>query len=403
MDETKINELLKIRGARRAADGVLIDFDDGATFHLTESIALPVGLEPHELFFAYFCSLKEILRLRELRTGHDYLLRLRANAIANSPRAQRVFSKRQREYKNTGRPWSLTHYYHLMDRYHKEYIQLMPRSERKIVKSLPSGMALIAEANAICVRSFLGPVVMVSEGLEHFYYFMTIACYGNQLGVPFIDRMCALAIAVRIMNGAEALDFDLDPRGALPTATERATRSLVAAQMQFTYGHEYAHFLRNHLPSPFIEGTSTPPPGATYDPEAIATFEHEMEYEADLFAVRHIAHHGDVKERVARGAISVLVFLAFIEECATLHSVDKLRVYKTHPKSSERLKRLWQSLGKSSGVSEKEMNGCVATGEQLQDIFGRFIEGQQPDLLTLYGSAYLPSFAGRPKRDRFDY
>jgi len=209
MDEEIANHLLAVPGAKRAACGVILPVGDGECLHIRSVIngREREGLSDDEADLLEFCSRTEILRLRELRGPHDYLLRLRANAIAESPRARRVMIARRKNFENSRRPWALSHYYHSRDYHHKSYITLLARTNAKRLKSVPAGLAFIQEANAVCIRSLAGDVVVASESLEHFYYFMSIAFYGDGLDIPLIDRADALLIAIRIMNGAEALDL----------------------------------------------------------------------------------------------------------------------------------------------------------------------------------------------------
>lgn len=397
----QVESLLEIPGTRRAADGVIVPFGDDAIFHITDFFTPPEELRSEEYFFLGFCSVKEILRLRNLRSSHDYLLRLRANAIADSPRAQRVFSLRRRNYEQNGREWSLAHYYHSMDRFHKSYCQLLSGRNRKLLKQLPTGMALIQEANAVCLRSLVGDVVVVSESLWHFYYFMTIAFYGGNFSIRIQDQVVALLIAVRIMNGSEALDFDLDPRCVLPPAVDREIRRLVDAQMMFTFGHEYAHFLRGHLSSPDEISASAPP--RTYEASDISIFEQEQEFEADYYSVKNIENDSQARARVAVGGFSVLTYLSLLESCAKKIGATQYTVLSTHPSSIDRVWSLFRLLGKNTPLSQGDVAGFISVAEQLKSGLDHMISVGREDLLEFYGSIYLPGFISKIKRDRIDF
>jgi hypothetical protein len=156
MDEIQIKELLtKIPGAKRAANGVIIPGEDGTFWYGVKILKKEEmnGLTEEETFFVGFCAKSEIIRLRSLKNAHDYLLRIRAYAIVDKMRAYRVMLARKQKYTANGKPWSLSNYYHSKDYYHKSYIdRLFPRDSKR-VKKLPSGLAFIQEANAICMRS----------------------------------------------------------------------------------------------------------------------------------------------------------------------------------------------------------------------------------------------------------
>jgi len=118
MDEEEVERLLKaFPGSKRAAQGVLIDLPGGNVFHVygrTQKKELE-GLTAQEQMLMPFCAKSETLRLRNLRSPYDYLLRVRAEAIADSPRMVRVMAKRRRLFEATGKAWALTHYYHFAD------------------------------------------------------------------------------------------------------------------------------------------------------------------------------------------------------------------------------------------------------------------------------------------------
>jgi hypothetical protein len=402
MNESRMMDaFLSVRGAKRAADGWIIPLENGDVYHVFDVHDSKEfeGLTNDEHFFIAFCTRNEILRLRELRGPYDYLLRLRANAIVDSPRAVRVMSARKKAFENDGRAWSLTHYYHSKDNYHKSYMKSLNKSHAKIIKKIPSGLAFIAEVNALCIRSIAGDVVVVSESLEYFYYFMTIAFYGNQLGIELADRADALLIAIRIVNGSEAMDFDIDPRGDLGHELERVIGGLVVSQMQFTFGHEFAHLLRGHLPTDLTSSG-----GAIDLPENLKTYNYEMEYEADHFSIKHIEHDGRAFHSIAQGAFSALLYLHFLREIKDLCRLPGLSISATHPDPMDRIFSLHRRLGKKSPVSERTLNNMLTVSADLSGILKHRLEHMgREDILDFYGSVYLPSYTKKPRQDRYDF
>lgn len=406
MNEEMIKRLLGIPGARRAAQGVIIPGPDGGGFHI-RNVFLDKeaeGLSGEEAFFIEFCSKKEVSRLRDgLKGADDYLLRLRARAIANSPRAVRVMLARKKKVESVGRPWSLTQYYHARDYHHKSYINCLTSSNAKRVKGIPSGLAYIREANAMCIRSVAGDVVVASESLEQFYYFMSIAFYGAELAIDLVDRADALLIAIRIMNASEALDFDLDPRGVLPPRIQGRLNQLVSRQMQFTFGHEYAHLLCEHLsPAETLPILSSLKEGKDYLSD-LRIYNHELEFEADLCALTHVEHNRHAFPAVAQGAFSVLAYLHFLEVVQVKLGLKPLTVSVTHPTAKQRIHRLHSKLGPKSPMNEGGLSRMYEFLHEMERILLARIDGQREDLLTLYGSIYLSSYVTKPKRDRYDY
>jgi hypothetical protein len=45
----------------------------------------------------------------------------------------------------------------------------------------------------------------------------------------------------------------------------------------------------------------------------------------------------------------------------------------------------------------------IAVSQQLQEILGKALRRARRDILSFYGSLYLPGFVGKVKRDRIDF
>lgn len=403
-DELVQDILQKFPGSKKAAEGVLLPVE-GGFFHLrgVSTKKESEGLSIEERFFLPFCSKKEIIRLRSINGPHDYLLRLRANAINDSPRAVRVMASRREKHEESGRPWSLSHYYHSKDYHHKSYIELLNKKNRKLVKTVPSGLAYIDEVNALCIKSLAGDVVLVSESLEYFYYFMTIAFYGNNYGIKWIDRVDALIIAVRIIKGSESLDFEIDPRGELPNDTERSIQLLVHRQMQFTFGHEYAHYLCGHIPS--ADTLMNMKSSASFMSE-LALYNHSLEYEADYYALKNIESKKVEFEGVAQGGFSVLIYLHFIEEYSKGFGIKIFSVSDTHPAAKDRVYKLFSNLGNKAPIEESVIDEMFSVAEEMSEVIQsriEYLKDEYDDLLGFYGSIYLPSYRKSKKADRIDF
>jgi len=398
MNEEEIQKLLKAYpGSRRTASGVCIG-DETASFYITGFGQRDDDLTDGEQFFAAFCSKKEIIRLRELKSAHDYLLRFRANAIVDSPRLVRVMSARREKFESGKRSWTLSDYYSTLNSVPKKYIQRLNRKERKIVKSVPYGFAPLAEANALCLKSLVGEVIIVSEALRHFYYFMTICLHGERYGIELADRADAGLIGLRIMVGSEAQDFDIDPRGVLPPRTEAAIRQHVDSMIEFTFGHEYGHLLCNHLPSD--EQTAV----SLHNAE-LRTYQHNQEYEADLHPLRMVSGDRSAQGIMARAAYNVFLYLHLIElltcECSDIPS---LSVSETHPAPLDRLRKLREMLGDRDQPTRHRIGFAIRAVRQMRDILlDRMRVSHRDDVLTFYGSIYMHGLGGKERRDRIDY
>jgi hypothetical protein len=426
ISKERIEELLQsIPGAKRASIGIIFPIDDnnslpisafkkeelegrimgekfGSEFHLRNIYTKDIvaGLLPEEEFYLEFCSFNEIFRIRDLKNSHDYLLRLRANSISDDARAVRLMCQRRETFESKGKKWTLSHYYHQKDFYHKSYISMLHREKSKLLKAIPSGLAHIPDANALCIRSLAGDVVLVSEKLEMFYYFMSIAFYGDHFGLDWTDKKDALIIAVRIITGAETHDFEMDPRCSLPLKAEKGIRGYVNYQMKFTFGHEYSHYLLNHLDEAEVLSRSFGNRGSRS--EDVAIYNHELEYEADYYSLKNIQHNKNEFGGMAHGAFSSLFFLHFIDECLNKLKMKKLSVSSTHPRSSDRIQELHKRLGKTSPINQTIIDEMFEVSDSMLGIID-IAKKQRTDMFRFYGSIHMSNYVTSPPQDRVMY
>jgi hypothetical protein len=396
MDEEQIEQFLKsIPGARRAAKGVILETEDGF-FHATGVLTLDPELRQDEAQFVGFCAKNEILRMRNLRNAHDYLLRFRAMAIADAPRMQRVFTSRREAFERNGRVWSLSAYYDTQNEAPKAYVANLPKRSRHLVKGIPSGFAPVREVNALCLKSILGEIVVVSEALRYFYYFMMVYLHGAHYGMSSDDGLRAGLIGIRTIIGSESLDFDIDFRGALPQPTEGIIQRQVNRMIQFTFGHEYSHFLLNHL--------SDPRSVSDADDQTLKTYSHTHEYEADLQAIKSVSD-GRHRAEVSMAAYNVFLCLHLIELLSDDHpEIPTFSVSNTHPKPLERLRSVREGLGDRNQPERGELGQAIkAVRDKKQFLSDAIKTIDQPDLLSQYGSVHMLGLGGKPGVDRIDF
>lgn len=398
MNEDELKQAMAmIPGSRRAANGIIVQIDSTALY-ITSIRSRDMDLAPEEEIFLTFCSKHEILRLRQIKSPHDYLLRLRAIAIADSPRMVRVMAVRRAKFEKNSRTWSLTGYYHSLNLVPRRYIDSLNRHHRKLCRTVPFGFVPIKEANAICIKSITGDLVVASESLRYFYYFMTIYLHGESYDVEINDRLLAGIIGLRIMIGSEALDFDIDPRGFLSKRTEAALNQHVDAMIEFTFGHEYAHMLLNHIPS------SENLDSSNQDAD-IKIYTDKIEPEADFHAIKFAGNDPNKTALLIHAACDVLLYLHAVELISIEQScVPRFSVSKTHPAPLSRLRTLCESLGSRRQPEPQKLERSINSIHEMSDILLQCIASSDEEgLLTRYGSIYLTGLGGYARRDRIDY
>ena len=403
MTKPSFEEISKIiPDAQKAADGFILS-DGDFRFHVFDAHPkeLTEGLTHSETFYLAFCSRDEILRIRNQKTSTDFLLWLRAEAIVDSARTVRVFRKRAQNMKD----WSLTKYYESRHQLHRYYINEVAKNYRTKIRTLPAGMAFIDEVNAMCIKSAFGNVVAVSEALSYFLFYMNIAFLGESLGIPTSDISAALAISIRIMLGYESLDFDLDPRGNLPSHIHDTIQNYSNFQIYFTFGHEYAHHTLGHLSEAMLTNIKLRDiVHITESNHSIQSFQykHRKEYEADWFAIKNIKGNKDFRSALADSAFLMFIYFDILDHVyqylALSHGVSE-----THPRPLDRLWKLRQKLNKRIGSCPEIIERNISLANSFKNILTSDWLRFHMDELEIYGSYYLPSYKKEILQDRIDF
>jgi hypothetical protein len=111
---------------------------------------------------------------------------------------------------------------------------------------------------------------------------------------------------------------------------------------------------------------------------------------------------------MAYAGMSAMIFVHLLRRLKDTYGLRPLPVSETHPTPLDRIRALHASLGKRSSISTKAIDDMLAISEQLFRAFPYLLKGHEvnrPDLeiLTFYGSIYLPSYTQRIKEDRIDF
>lgn len=403
MSNPNLDEIFnKIPTAQKVADGFILGEGD-YRFHVfdTYSKEQTEGLDNQEFFYLAFCNREEVLKIRNQKSSSDYFLWLRAEAIADSPRAVRVFRKRAKNIKN----WSLTKYYEDNFQYHRDYINKVAKNYKAKITAIPAGMAFIDEVNAMCIKSNFGNVVAVSEALSYFLYYMNIAFLGPLFGIADNDRSSALAIAIRTMLGSESLDFDLDPRGDLPVSIHETIKMYTTYQLIFTFGHEYSHHTLGHLSSAKLSNINMSDiikESASNTSIQCYRYIHRKEYEADWYAIKNIKGNNEFKSALADSAFLMFIYFDILEH---VYEFMSLRVgsSKTHPKPLDRLWKLRRRLNRKVGASREIIESNIEGANLLKNVLVSDWLPFHMDKIEIYGSIYLPSYKKEMLRDRIDF
>lgn len=407
-DKTKAQyELNLVSHRNRVEAAKRLYITDEYILYLQTSFPRSVLSEVKEESGKYYpiCTIDEIKRIERPGTADDHLLRLRADSIMEHPRLIRMFLKR-RELRPKG--WSLTSYY--KTREFDRYISHLPEEKKAICRAIPAGYILSREPHGFCLNTEFGKVVVLSESLKHFLYFMNVFMYAELFELATDDGIAALIIAVRTMLLTETPDFDIDPRGDIPLKAKRYCERVVRTQLQFIIGHEYAHALLGHFDSlakisdaperMFMHGKNSSE--KWYNPRQ------QQEFDADAGSLLQ-ADYSD--EECAHVINAATIFFAQLELYYAVSDYinPPFNPSSTHPSPIDRIWALRKTVSNARNISQEllytdeEVGSIIAFVNDFNELMRKEVLPFSIEMFERYGSHYLPTYRGEPLSDRFDY
>ena len=193
-------------------------------------------------WYAGVCSNSEVERILNMKDGHDYLLKLRAETILENTRLWRYFMHLIRNERSN---WSLERYFEAKN--YIEFKNALKEEDRLRCENVTFGSIYSNEPNGLIFQSPFGICTTFSVSLRYFTMFSNLALLDFEGRVPESISMNGLRIASRLMLDREALDFEMDPRGIIPPDIQKSLMQSYPFQSMFLAGHEYSHYLLGHL------------------------------------------------------------------------------------------------------------------------------------------------------------
>ena len=99
----------------------------------------------------------------------------------------------------------------------------------------------------------------------------------------------------------------------------------------------------------------------------------------------------------------MLLYLHFLHQVKDLCGLKVFSVSNSHPEPKERIFTLYKNLGKKSPLSDGELEELFSISDDLSEILAERLKYVGEDILTFYGSIYLPSYISKKKVDRVDF
>jgi hypothetical protein len=357
-------------------------------------------MEPFEAakyYYGFLCTPEEIERIFSVKTAEDFLLKLRVDAVIDHTRMYRVMMARKRK---GGSDWCFGNHFSK-----REFVNVLDElypADRAICETVSAGFLFNADPNGSCMQTPFGNIIIISESLKYFLYFMNLAFLEFPQEIPQIVRIQALRIAIRTMLQTEALDFELDPRGVIPDDVERILNAATDEQISFVISHEYAHHALGHIKN----STSNQRPllsrfAHETAKEASYTFhnyQQQQELDADIWALSQNQLSDAAKS--TRG-IAAALFFAFLDVYSQVKEqlFPSANSYQTHPDPLSRLNHAFSKLGDIEGF---DLNNLLLQCEEYKIGLQKNVATYSDDYET-YGSIYLGPWRGPVLIDRVHY
>lgn len=350
-------------------------------------------------FYFSLCTSDEVERIKNVSNSADYLLKIRANATIEHIRIHRVLLAAMRR---SGNNWSLSSYFD--DSPFEDYIDDVSEQYKEHLEGISGGFVFCNDPNGRILKTDYGCVITISESLKYFLYYMNLAFLTfDDCDVPDDVRIAALRIAIRTMMQKESMDFEIDPRGIIPSQIDMEIRYHVNDVMKFIVGHEYSHYVLGHLND---ESTFEASFLTSIDTEEVKhkffSYDQKDELAADIHSLRMLSLS---KEKLAGLIQKVCIYFVFMDIYSNVKDQvsPSLNFTKTHPEPMDRLRNIIEEFKEEVEIDYNEMDKFIRSGEVIKDFLQDDAGYNFDEIYDFHGSIYLGQWRGKPLIDRVDY
>lgn len=361
-------------------------------------------LEIDKGFFELICNQDEVERIFNPQNSNDYLLKVRAETVIdNDSHLLRTIRNRKQQNPNN---WNFTQHFST-----KEFDNYIKKLLPKYIKhtSISKGMVFSNDPNAALMRSDYGDIIVVSESLRYFLYFMNLCYVDFDIEVPLHVRQAAQMIAIRTMLKTETMDFEQDPRGIIPENLNQQINLLVDEQLEFIIGHELGHHFCNHLDkSNLIERSLFRPlkNEAQSKVEKFYNRTQQQEFEADIMAIKALNLNKKLKSEFIYNSILFFIYLDVYQIVSEYIFPIKSSAYLTHPSPIDRLWNIFNDLIKYHDIDKEIIYKMIEFANMQKEFLLEHV-GFNIEDFEMFGSFYLDkpnsTWRGRELIDRVDY
>jgi len=356
-------------------------------------------------FYRPFCTESEIDRVMSPQTSRDFLLKMRADYIADH---MRVFRYYRRLSIRGGPKYSLESSFRT--KHYREYKMSLTRQDREVLNQITYGDIFTNEPNGQIFNSPFGRIVTISHSIEYFLKFSHLALLQFDEEVPLQVRFQALLIALRVMFQHESLDFDVDPRGILSLGLARSIHKLIPMQLQFIAGHEFAHHLLGHLSDQqlrFAVDSDRRDNQVAQDNLPFFNVSEKQEIDADINALMRPRISENTRLEMLNGVIVWFGALELKEHALDVICSQPSWKPKSHPVARNRQLQILHNVeSKQKNAVQEILDSTTQAVDSYKGLLTEYL-GYHIDEFEIYGSFYLgdpdTEWRGPKLIDRVDY
>lgn len=354
-------------------------------------------IDIEKLWYAPFCNNSEIERIINPKTANDFLLKKRADIIADNPRYLRVYVNKRHSQNYNALEETFS------DKHYKAFLNKLPEEEKKKCLDVAYGDIFYKDFNAYTESTDFGIIVYLNQSLDYFLFFFNLAILDFGKEVPLYVRFNALRISVRISMQNELMDFEIDPRGIIPTDIRRKIDELVFFEKQFIAGHEFSHYLCGHLKSKCIKRIYTIK--NKFFNESVYNISQQHEFEADLSSITRPVYNDEEKGKIIHAAVVFFASLDFAEFVDNLLNPNIIG-YKSHPSAMDRFNKIISVFSDDVLKYGYDIKGLIEITNYYKKLIKEDLD-ENLDIYDFYGSYYLDKpdtkWRGKELIDRVDY
>lgn len=353
------------------------------------------------VWFIGFCTENEIARIINPQKPIDFLLRERADIVADNIRYQRVYMNKARKNKR----WTFESSFNVY--HYNSVLNRLSQDDKFACKNFTYGDMFSNDVNGYAWNDEKwGRFVSLNESLQFYMKFCNLAILDFKDHVPDYIRKNALRIAIRVMLKQEAMDFYMDPRGIVPYKIGKEIHRPIKYELQYIAGHEFAHHLCGHLDDKNITKKMMLKIGDKEYCRPIYNVNQLQELEADIASLVRPEYNDKEYIELLQGALIWFVSLGLAEWAQNIINPALAFDVKTHPSSDERYNYILENVKIPDDFNLK----YIEKVKENAKIMGEFLEedlSDNYDIYDFYGSCYLdePNTQWRGKQliDRVDY